>query len=106
MALSDRIKSARLAAGYTQRDLAKLVNVKPVTVSAWEVGRNEPSLSMLKKLADVLNTSFERLTGSNSDSSQKTADLADDNVIFTYEGKKIPPEDLEYMKRILRGGKA
>ena len=36
----------------------------------------------------------------------KTADLADEDVIFTYEGKKIPPEDLEYMKRILRGGKA
>lgn len=72
MSLADRIKDSRKKAGYTQRDLANLLNVKPVTISAWEVGRNEPSISMLKRVASLLNVSFEYLAGveKNSDNSK------------------------------------
>ena len=35
----------------------------------------------------------------------KQVDIADDDVIMTFEGKPIPPEDLELMKRLLRGGR-
>lgn len=104
MSIADRIKDARKYKGYTQKDLARVLNVKPATISAWEVGRNEPSIEMLKQLADVLGVTFEHLAG--IEKPKGTADLADDNTIFTYEGKEIPPEDLEYMKRILRGGRS
>ncbi len=63
MDMSERLKHARKNKGYTQRDIAKILNVKPTTVSAWEVGRNEPSISMLKNIARVLGTSFEYLAG-------------------------------------------
>lgn len=63
MGLSERLRDARKNKGYTQKDLAKLLNVKPVTISAWEVGRNEPSISMLKNISNILGTSFEYLAG-------------------------------------------
>lgn len=74
MSLADRIKSVRTRNGYTQRDLARVLSVKPATISAWEVGRNEPSLSMVKKLANVLGVSFEYLAGVDSkpDDDEKT----------------------------------
>ena len=55
-------------------------------------------------LANLFNVSTDYLLGRKK-SESKTADLSDNETIFTYEGKEIPPEDLEYMKRILRGGK-
>lgn len=83
----------------TLKELARLLHVKPATVSGWELGRNIPSIEMLKKLANIFEVPFDVMAGvSDSMSNTKTADLADKNTIFTYEGKKIPPEDLEYMK--------
>lgn len=63
MSLASRIKDSRKTKGYTQNDLAKIMDVKPATISAWEVGRNEPSIEMLKKLSKVLGVSFDYLTG-------------------------------------------
>ena len=61
--VADNIKNARIAKHYTQKDLANLLNVKPATVSGWEVGRNEPSIDMLKKLSSILGFSFDELAG-------------------------------------------
>ncbi len=107
MEISQRIKKYRQEKRYTQKDLAELLNVKSSTVSGWELGRNTPSIDMLKKLSDIFNVSFDVMAGvsNNNSGAQKTADLADKDTVFTYEGRQIPPEDLEYMKRLLRGGK-
>ena len=106
MEISERLKQFRSEHRYTQKELARLLHVKPATVSGWELGRNIPSIEMLKKLANIFEVPFDVMAGvSDSMSNTKTADLADKNTIFTYEGKPIPAEDLEYMKRILRGGR-
>lgn len=61
------------------------------------------SSSSSNKVAKVLGVSADYLLGETE--KKKTADLADKDTVFTYEGREIPPEDLEYMKRLLRGGK-
>lgn len=101
------IRSLRKSHRLSQTELAKAVHVSQATVTAWENGKADPSSSALNSLADYFNVTSDELLGrENKTSNSKTADLADDETIFTYEGKQIPPEDLEYMKRILRGGKA
>lgn len=106
MSIAERIKKYRSDKRYTQKELAALLNVKPTTVSGWELGRNTPSIEMIKKLASIFGVSFDNMAGvSDNNNKLKTADLADKDTVFTYEGRQIPPEDLEYMKRLLRGGK-
>ena len=106
MSIAERIKKYRSDKHYTQKELADLLNVKPTTVSGWELGRNTPSIEMIKKLASIFGVSFDNMAGvSDNNNKLKTADLADKDTVFTYEGRQIPPEDLEYMKRLLRGGK-
>lgn len=106
MSIAGRIKKYRSDKHYTQKELADLLNVKPTTVSGWELGRNTPSIEMIKKLASIFGVSFDNMAGvSDNNNKLKTADLADKDTVFTYEGREIPPEDLEYMKRLLRGGK-
>lgn len=97
---SEKFKELRLKHNYTQKDIASILGVKPTTVSAWELGNNSPRMDMLEKISNIFNVD----TGYFFDEkSNQTVDLDDDDVIFTYEGRKIPKEDLEMIKRFMRG---
>lgn len=98
------IRDLRKEHRLSQTELAKAVHVSQATVTAWETGKAEPSSSALNTLASYFNVSADYLLG-RKESENKTADLAGKDTVFTYEGRQIPPEDLEYMKRLLRGGK-
>ena len=55
MEIGQRIKVARLAKGYTQEQLGKMVGVKKSAVAKWENGRvSEIKRSNLKKLSEAL----------------------------------------------------
>ena len=104
MSTGTTIRDLRKEHRLSQTELAKAVHVSQATVTAWETGKAEPSSSALNTLASYFNASADYLLG-RKESENKTADLADKDTVFTYEGREIPPEDLEYMKRLLRGGK-
>lgn len=100
MSFAEKFKELRKEHRYTQKDIANILDVKPTTISAWELGNNSPRMDMLQKISDVFNVD----TGYFFDEkSNQTVDLDDDDVIFTYEGRKIPKEDLEMIKRFMRG---
>ena len=44
------IKNARLKKGYTQSQLADLLNVSNKTISKWETGRGYPDITLLAKI--------------------------------------------------------
>lgn len=101
LSFADKFKELRKEHHYTQKDIANILDVKPTTISAWELGNNSPRMDMLQKISDVFNVD----TGYFFDEkSNQTVDL-DDDVIFTYEGRKIPKEDLETIKRFMRGSR-
>ena len=102
MSTGTTIRDLRKEHRLSQTELAKAVHVSQATVTAWETGKAEPSSSALNTLASYFNVSADYLLG-RKESENKTADLADKDTVFTYEGREIPPEDLEYMKRLLRG---
>lgn len=104
--IGERIKELRKSKKMSQSELGKFIGVSQTTVTAWENGRAEPSSSYVTKLATFFNVSTDYLLGRDpKEDDLKTADLADDDTIFTFEGKPIPEQDLEYMKRLLRGGR-
>lgn len=104
MSTGTTIRDLRKQHRLSQTELARAIHVSQATVTAWETGKAEPSSSALNALASYFNVSADYLLGRKK-SENKTADLADKDTVFTYEGRQIPPEDLEYMKRLLRGGK-
>lgn len=104
--LGNNIKELRKQKHLTQKDLAKLMHVSQQTIGAWETERAIPGSDTLALLANLFNVSTDYLLGRDTrEDDLKTADLADDDTIFTFEGKPIPEQDLEYMKRLLRGGR-
>ena len=55
------LKSLRIFNNLTQQELANKVGVSFKTISHWELGYSEPSLQLLIKLKNILNTTFDEL---------------------------------------------
>lgn len=60
---SNKIKKARLEAGYTQEQVASLTGISQEIISRIETGAREPSLENLGILADFYEVSIDWLLG-------------------------------------------
>lgn len=59
----------------------------------------------IKKLPDGESHAFGSIGGKTIDLSNKATDLADEDIVLSFEGRRIPPEDLAFIRRFLRGAK-
>lgn len=99
-----RLRDLRNKKKLTQDDLGKMLNVSGKTIGAWERDSRQPNIEAINKIASIFNVSTDYLLGNPEKiSNTKTADIDDDSIIFTYEGRQIPKEDLEFMWRLMRG---
>lgn len=60
---SKRLKELRKEFGYTQAELAKLLQLEAPAISKYELGLREPSLNVLNKLSEIFNVSVDYITG-------------------------------------------
>ena len=58
---SERLYNERLKQGFTQSDVAKLIPMTQSSYSRIENGFQEPNLTQLKRIAEVLNISIDYL---------------------------------------------
>ena len=59
--MKNRIKELRTKMGLRQEDVAKQLNVTRQTIIAVENNKYNPSLELAMKLANLLNTTVEKL---------------------------------------------
>ncbi|AVR56173.1 helix-turn-helix DNA binding domain protein [Microbacterium phage Naby] len=59
--LPEILRATRGAAGYSARALAPLIGVSHGTISAWELGKTEPTVSQFLRWAEVTGQPPERL---------------------------------------------
>lgn len=74
MEFKERLKQSRTAKGFSQSQLAKLVEVHVTNISRYERGENKPTTEVLSKLANALDTTTDYLMSGSSD------ELAQDNI--------------------------
>jgi len=58
-----RIRAARLAAGLSQPQLARLAEVADAMLCAWETGRTIPTINSLQRVADALGLPLSDFVG-------------------------------------------
>lgn len=63
----NRIKNARKRLGMTQNELAKKLGINRATLSKYETGQIDPTVSQLMKIADALNLPLFDLFFADSD---------------------------------------
>ena len=61
--LNLRIRTLRQARGLSQVELAKILGVTKQSVSNWENDNIQPSIEMLKRIAQVFSVSTDYLLG-------------------------------------------
>ncbi len=61
--IAQKIKELRTTNHLTQKQLAEILNVQPVTLQRFEYGTVRPSLDTLIALADYFDVSLDYLVG-------------------------------------------
>ena len=62
-----KIKELRKEEGKTQREIAEAIGVSAQVFRNYEIGRNQPSIEMLIKIADYFLVSVDYLIGRSDD---------------------------------------
>ena len=95
---SERLYNARIKQGLTQSDVAKLVPMTQPSYSRIESGFQEPNLTQLKRIAEVLNISIDYLLDVDTEfyNNQINHDIKE-QIKFIYEHyiskEKLPNDD-------------
>jgi transcriptional regulator with XRE-family HTH domain len=71
-----RLRTARRAAGLTQKQLAEALSVEAITVSRWERGVTSPSLPRLRRIAELTETTVSDLVRAPDAVTAHAAELA------------------------------
>ena len=69
--VTNRIRALRKEAGYSQKELGNVLGVGQTTVSAWEIGRNEPDNESSHKMAKLFGCSIGYLMGYEAESKHR-----------------------------------
>lgn len=96
------IKQLARKRGYSLTKLNDQAGLGTNSIYHWK--NTTPSTDSLAKVAKVLGVSVDYLLGKDSSSAKPKIDLADDDsFIALYEGKPVSDDDMEIIKRLLRG---
>lgn len=105
---SERLTNLRESKNFTKTKMANKVSVGLSTYANWEYGYNEPDINMLRKLANILDTSVDYLTG-RTDNPERVQGLSSydldkmlDNA-RSFDGKPIDDGDREIVRTFLKG---
>ena len=97
--LGKRLKLLREKRGFTQRELAHLVDISPTHLSAIETGKiTNPGIELVHRIADVLGTSVH--IGTEPASMDTPSTLAYESPFSIGTSESALGENLEAMRRI------
>ncbi|MGO2799714.1 MAG: helix-turn-helix domain-containing protein [Lactococcus lactis] len=106
MALIDRVKETAKKNGYSLTEVAIKAGIGEKSIYAWTT--RKPTVATLQKVADVLHVSTDYLLGSTDEMNATTvetvkkADIDDDELLLSFQGKDVTPEYRDAIIAILR----
>lgn len=99
MDFKDRLVKLRKELGLTQEDFAQKIGYTRTAISAWEIGRNEPSNADTVKISDFFGVSTDYLLGKSdirNPEEIKKVPFANAGGLDT---KGLDDEDIEELQR-------
>lgn len=106
MTLVSRTKEIAQKRGLSLKTLAAKAGMAENAIYRWDA--NNPKSENLKKVADVLHVSTDYLLGRTDEMNPSTtetvkkADIADDELLLSFQGKDVTPEYRDAIIAILR----
>lgn len=108
MGFKERFTQLRKELGLTQEQLAEKLGIgyTRTAISAWEVGRNEPSNSDTIKIADFFGVSTDYLLGKTDVRNIEKFDIDSADIAFFNGISGLNETNKEILKNIYKGLKA
>lgn len=107
MALFDTIKKFAKLRGMSVKEVAVRSGMSENAIYNWK--KHTPSNATLMTVAQTLGIDPSELTGVKQEVKPTKIDLkaaaADPDTVMSWNGRPIPPEEMEMIRRILEGGK-
>lgn len=106
MTLLSRTKEIAKKRGMSMESLANKVGISKSGIYQWD--KHEPKPSTIQKVADVLHVSTDYLLGRADEMNATTvetvkkADIDDDELLLSFQGKDVTPEYRDAIIAILR----
>jgi transcriptional regulator with XRE-family HTH domain len=91
--LKDNLIKARNSKGYTQNDVAKILNVKRQTYGAYERGVSTPDIETLQKLAEIFGTTIDSLLDKQEPAAEEPSKLEKKLIILSRNAKNMSEEE-------------
>ena len=105
MELGEKLKSLRTSAGLTQARLAEAVEVAPRTISKWENGLEEPTLSDIRKLCKALGCKKSDLVEETEEKPvRKVKTVEAKPVVIEKKVGKLEKNKQSYLKGLATAG--
>lgn len=99
--LRKNVTRLREQRGWSIQELASRLNIDRTYLSKSESGKRSFKVSEVNRLAELFGVSVDYLLGRPENNN--TADLADDDTIFTYKGQPLSDDDKEIIRRLMNG---
>lgn len=107
MTLFENVKKLAKKRGLSLQDVAIQSGLSKNTIYKWK--DYTPSDPYIIAVAKTLGVKPEELTGKKLNTEPRKVDLKaaaeDPDTIMSWNGRPIPPEEMEMIRRILDGGK-
>lgn len=100
----DRLKELRKEHNLTQEDIAKMFNVTNNAVYSWEVGKSQPSIEIIKKLAEYFGVTVDYLlcfTQKDADNLERLKQALKEAGMWDYDIDDMSREDFEKAMKIV-----
>ncbi len=102
MTLGEKLKNARLEAGYTQEELAARLTVSRAAIAKWENDRGLPDVANLKAIAGALNVSTDYLLDDGTPIDLSVTKTSVDLRKYGDQGKLSRLKKVRIKERIIR----
>lgn len=87
--LNERLAAIRKQSGFTQQQLADMLNVSNKTISQWETGRALPDISMLVRLSEIYKLKLDELLNQEGQKSIPNDELVKTLLAGNYKDKLL-----------------
>ena len=84
MSFNEKLKTARLAKGYTQSQIAEYLGVDKTTYCGYETGKRQPDVQKIKQLSKILGVSGDDLLETEFAGTRNK--VTDDDIRFALFG--------------------
>lgn len=89
--VGNKIRELRNSRKMTQKELAELLYKSESTVRMWELGKSEPDLEMIKRIAEFFDVSSDYILG-QTEKPAESGEPSENVIIYHRDGKNVKRE--------------